>query len=263
MKCKKCKQEKPDACFQAKRAKKLCLLCDRCRQLADARCKKHIGKDPAAYRQKQKDWLKSENGLEYKQREQDANKTDEGRAHKAELQREWRQSENGIRYRESDEYKATKKREYDQMMSKPGAKTMHYVQVALSDATHGRHDGYFSTKIEKYTEFADLEDLKAFFSERWLPGMSWENHSHTGWNIGHRIAKDHFDFSNDEDVRRCWKKANLFPQWASENCSLRTDFPPEEQLLALRCCWPTNWNDILPSAEERKAMQERCWEKGM
>eukprot|EP00966_Prymnesium_polylepis_P144052 3325924-Prymnesium_polylepis.1 len=37
MKCKKCKKEKPDLCFQAKRSTKKCKMCDNCRSLADAR----------------------------------------------------------------------------------------------------------------------------------------------------------------------------------------------------------------------------------
>lgn len=264
MKCKKCKCEKGEECFRAKRAKKLCKLCDRCRNFADARGRKYVAKDPVGYRQKQKDWMLTEKAIESHRRDLAAQKTTEARAQKAELQRSWRQTDNGKKYLQSDGYKESKKREYEKLMSKPGAKTMHYVQVALSDATHGRHDGYYSTKIVQYTEFANLEDLKKFFSERWEDGMSWENHSHTGWNIGHRIAKDHYDFSNDEDVRRCWKKVNLFPQWATGaggNCSLKTKFPSEEELLALRCCWPTNWNDDLPSQAVRVEMEERCNKK--
>ena len=59
------------------------------------------------------------------------------------------------------------------------------------------------------------------------------------------------------EVRRCWKKMNLFPQaarGANGNLALRTKFPSRDELLRLRPCWPTAWNDVLPSAEELEVM---------
>ena len=55
-----------------------------------------------------------------------------------------------------------------------------------------------------------------------------------------------YDASNDEDVRRCWCKDNLFPQWADENNCLQTKLPPIAELLLLKHCWPTAWGDEVP-----------------
>tara|TARA_B110001450_G_C17515592_1_gene438315 strand:+ start:208 stop:855 length:648 start_codon:yes stop_codon:yes gene_type:complete len=209
----------------------------------------------------QKDWLKTTKGMEYKKREAVRADSDESRAHRAELQRKQRKSLTGQEYKQSQSYKDSKKREYDKMKEVPGAKAMHYIQVAIGDATKGRRGNHYSSKIEQWTEFDSLEDLRMFFSERFEEGMTWDNHSHTGWNIGHRIAKAHYNFANDEDVKRCWKKLNLFPQWATGengNCSLRTKFPREAELMALRSCWPTAWNDVLPTIEQRRAMERIC-----
>jgi len=61
------------------------------------------------------------------------------------------------------------------------------------------------------------------------------------WNIGHRIARDHFDPNNDEDMLRCWNPDNIFAQWGDENLKAKTKLPSEAELLKLKHCWPTAW----------------------
>lgn len=258
--CAKCNQEKPIERFIAKRTTKVCKLCDRCRDLSDARCKRYKEKNPEKLFQMQKAWKNTEKGLSYIKRQYEANKTIEKRAHLAHLARDWRKSDKGLLYQQSASLKASKRRQWDKTKTDPGAKLKSYIQVALCDAIDDRRDD-FSSKIERYTEFTSNEDVKRFFSSQFEPGMSWDNHSHQGWNIGHKIAKAHYDMSNEEDVRRCWKKDNLFPQWATGpngNCALRTKFPRYEELLNLRDCWPTNWNDVLPSPEVLLEMEQKC-----
>ena len=95
----------------------------------------------------------------------------------------------------------------------PGNKLVQYIQVAICGCLDGRRT--LSSKIEDNTEFKSTQEIMLHFSSQFEEGMTWEQHSHQGWNIGHRIAKNHYDFSIDEDLKRCWKSANLFPQWAT------------------------------------------------
>lgn len=262
-KCGKCANWKPIEDFRAKRSQKICKLCKRCRDFADARCKRYKEKNPQRLLKLQNDWKKTEKGVAYLQRDREAKKTDEARAHNAELARNWRRSEKGIEYSQSDSLKESKHKQWLKTKSDPGAKLKQYIQVALCDVIDGRRDD-FSSKVAKYTEFTSNEDVIDFFSSQFEPGMTWENHSHQGWNIGHKIAKAHFDMSNEEDVRRCWMKANLFPQWATGpdgNCALRTKFPSTDVMMQLRMCWPTSWNNTLPSPERLLELEQMCNKK--
>ncbi len=248
--CQKCKRSKPSQDFivATKRTSRESKKCKDCRA-------KNANNREAYWATKQR-YLNSETRKVYKET---VLHSDEWRAIHAEHQRKQRKTETHSKYLQSDAYKESRKRENKKMMTTPGAKAAHYVQVALSDATSGRRDD-FSTKLEKFTEFTSNKDVKKFLESQFEPGMSWENHTHQGWNIGHRIAQNHYNFELDEDVRRCWKKANLFPQWASGpggNLTLGVKFPPEPQLLQLRACWPTAWNDTLPSSSELRAMEKK------
>ena len=262
MKCPKCKIDCPVEQFQSKRTSKICKSCSVCRSKADIRGKRHVQKDPAGFRQKQKNWLATEKGVKYKSRSNEARKTDACRETARLKQAKRRSTPEYAEYLQSDSYKASKKREYERMKAIPGAKALHYVQVALSDALRTKCDS--SNRLLKFTEFSGFEDLKEHLEEQFEEGMTWQNHSHTGWNIGHRIAKAHYDLTCTEDIHRCWKRANLFPQWATGkggNCSLKTRFPDSAMLYALKDCWPTDWNGVLPSNIELKKMEEKCNQK--
>jgi len=263
MRCPKCKRELALEHFQAKRTSKICKQCGDCRAKADVRCARHKNKDPVAYRAKQIAWLKTEKGKEYKQRESDQNTTEDGRAHSRALYAIQKETSRHKLKIKSPAFKKKRKerhaREWEKTKASPGNKLVQYIQVAICGCLDGRRT--LSSKIEDNTEFKSTQEIMLHFSSQFEEGMTWEQHSHQGWNIGHRIAKNHYDFSIDEDLKRCWKSANLFPQWATGptgNCAMYTKFPPEEELLKLRHCWPTSWNDQLPSSDARRAMELKC-----
>lgn len=101
-----------------------------------------------------------------------------------------------------------------------------------------------SSTVSKWTEFTSASDIKSHFQNQFVGKMSWENYGlgDDKWNIGHRIARALYDHSNPEDVRRCWAKKNLFPQWQTENQSLGTRLPPPDELEALRSVHPNAWS---------------------
>ena len=59
------------------------------------------------------------------------------------------------------------------------------------------------------------EFLKEYLEKQFKPGMTWKNHSRTGWHIDHR---DPLDLAmTPEDIEKLSHYTNLRPMWATEN----------------------------------------------
>tara|TARA_B110001452_G_scaffold39385_1_gene30147 strand:- start:12131 stop:13009 length:879 start_codon:yes stop_codon:yes gene_type:complete len=112
-----------------------------------------------------------------------------------------------------------------------------------------------SESLYSFTEFNDASDLKEHLEERLAPGMTMENYG-TVWHVEHRIAKCWYANSK-EDVRRCWSKANIVPEFAKVNLQKSVkiidqfchDVGPDK--------WPMAWNGSIPTEAERKEMYRR------
>lgn len=165
-------------------------------------------------------------------------------------------------YRNSDRWKEMRAAEYERTHSDPGRNLEHNIGCKIGKMLNGTRQS--SETVMSFTEFEGRDDLMAHIESTFEHGMSFSNfgkHLVNGpivWNVGHRIARFHFDTSNQEDVRRCWMKQNLFAQWAKENLSAHAKFPDEEELLKLQASWPVAWNNKLPSRSERGRM-ENAW----
>lgn len=170
------------------------------------------------------------------------------------------------RYAETEAAYAPRKKElraleYERIHSDPGLHLEHGISVKIGKMLNGERGE--SETVMSHTEFSSREDMLAHFKSTFDTGMSFDNfgkHRVGGppvWNVGHRIARFHFDSNNPEDVRRCWMKQNLFAQWAQENISAKVKLPDEDELMRLRDSWPTSWNDKLPSRPERVCMERR------
>lgn len=64
-----------------------------------------------------------------------------------------------------------------------------------------------------------LAYLREYLAAQFAPGMSWQNHSRTGWHIDHRKPCVAFDLSDPRQQRTCFHYTNLQPLWARENMS--------------------------------------------
>ena len=62
-----------------------------------------------------------------------------------------------------------------------------------------------------------IEHFKSFLESKFLPGMSWENNTVTGWHIDHIRPCSSFDFSKQCDIEACFHYTNMQPMWASDN----------------------------------------------
>ena len=115
-------------------------------------------------------------------------------------------------------------------------------------------EGGVSGTVLSFTEFASDDDTRAFFEASFEPWMSWANYGthkkgaelESAWNIGHKIPRSAYDHSNEDDIRRCWSRMNLFAQDAKQNANASDRLPNSCVLLSLRPVWPLAWNDSLP-----------------
>ena len=115
--------------------------------------------------------------------------------------------------------------------------------------------------------FESNDDVKAHFEstmdKTW---MTWENYGvhvagngyKCNWNFGHKLPRAIFDQENTNDHSKCFSKLNLFAQDAKENIEMRARVSlTDEELLALRPCWPDAVMNDLKRLKMRIAMFQR------
>lgn len=84
-------------------------------------------------------------------------------------------------------------------------------------------DGLKSRKSSKsWKTFVDytIDDLVKHLESKFTKGMSWETHGLHGWHIDHIVPVSSFDFSKNEDIRKCWALSNLQPLWATTKIAM-------------------------------------------
>jgi len=62
-----------------------------------------------------------------------------------------------------------------------------------------------------------VEFLKQYLENQFKPGMTWQNHTVTGWHIDHIKPCTAFNLSDPEQQRECFHYTNLQPLWYDEN----------------------------------------------
>jgi len=64
-----------------------------------------------------------------------------------------------------------------------------------------------------------VPELKDYLEKTFRPGMDWNNWTHKGWHIDHKLAFKNFDLSIAEHLANACHFSNLQPLWAVENTS--------------------------------------------
>lgn len=62
-----------------------------------------------------------------------------------------------------------------------------------------------------------IEEFKKHIESKWQPGMTWDNYGKNGWHIDHIIPCYRFDFSKEDDIKKCFHYSNMQPLWALDN----------------------------------------------
>ena len=114
-----------------------------------------------------------------------------------------------------------------------------------------------SNTVKKYTEFKSANDLMSHMESLFEAGMTTTNHGKLKghWHVGHRIARCMYTGSTS-DMKKCWSKANVFPQWAVDNWRAGVKLPPDDVLIEMRPYWPDSWTH-LPTPMQRKVLETR------
>ena len=62
-----------------------------------------------------------------------------------------------------------------------------------------------------------ISELKFYLEGKFQDGMTWDNHSFTGWHLDHIIPLSFFDLTDREQLLQAVHYTNLQPMWAKEN----------------------------------------------
>ena len=79
--------------------------------------------------------------------------------------------------------------------------------------------------IKKYTKCGSavndlgcsVKELKKYLESKWELGMSWENHTRTGWHIDHIKPLSSFNLKDPSQLKEACHYTNLQPLWAEDN----------------------------------------------
>jgi hypothetical protein len=102
---------------------------------------------------------------------------------------------------------------YKNRISDPSFKILCRLRRRMYDALKG------NIKTEKSLELigCDPEDLKEYIENQFQQGMTWDNYGIKGWHLDHIIPCASFDFSSEDDQKKCFHYSNLQPLWWFDN----------------------------------------------
>lgn len=90
---------------------------------------------------------------------------------------------------------------------------------------------------KKRIRFIDLlgcsiEDFRKYMEMQFTKDMTWNNWGQFGWHVDHIIPVSSFNFTKEEDQRKCFHYTNLQPLWWKDNI-LKSNKIIEKQLILL------------------------------
>ena len=176
--------------------------------------------------------------------------------HSLEYQREWHKRPAGkAKIRRENKKKYTKMRNDPHLWLKEKIRLKVGFMMRKSMQEPQRTSGTMMT----YTEFEDAADVMRHFSMQFIGGMTISNHGNgiDQWSVGHEIPQAYYNPNDVDDLKRCWKKVNLFPQWHRENLRSNVKLPCEDRLRELIAmgCGPRVLRDGVLSEEERSRLE--------
>ena len=162
--------------------------------------KKYLQLDKVKVRQKK--YYQSDIGKEVKRR---YNQSAKGR----ENNKKWEE-----KYKKSEKGKAThNKYKKRRMETDPKIKIIHSVRTRLN--LFLRNNNIKKTNTTFKMVGCTPKFLKEYLEKKFKPGMSWQNHTKTGWHIDH--IKPLNKAKSPEAVKKLMHYTNLQPLWATEN----------------------------------------------
>lgn len=168
------------------------------------------------YREKNKEKIRERQKIAHK-KHYEANKEKIQAAHKVynELNKD------KIKKRTQEYYKINRRKILDRNESYHQNKLKSNTQYRLAYILRCRLRTALNKKYKAGHAVKDLgcsiTELKIYLESKFQTGMSWENHSQTGWHIDHIKPLSHFDLSDRDQFLQACHYTNLQPLWAKDN----------------------------------------------
>ena len=214
--CNKCGNELPETHEYFKKTPSkngMSLTCKKCTEIKSkeyrTKNKEKISKKKAEYNKKN-----AEKIAEYNKKYQEKNKHELSKKSK-----EYREKNKDHFLEEKRRRYATydKEKRNEGLRKKYNADIEYKLSVLCSSrikAAIGKNEQYGNCKE---LLGCDIAELKIYLESKFKKGMTWDNYNIKGWHIDHIMPCAAFDFSKEEDQRKCFHYTNMQPLWASEN----------------------------------------------
>ena len=184
------------------------------------------------------------------------------RKHVVEKEEEYRTSNAGRqslkrrkgKYYGSDKWRLAQDEENTRRRERYAESELVRINIQLSNVVARMVRGMRKTSrsLYSYTEFTDAADLMDHMSARLKGNMTTTNYGDV-WHIEHRVAKCWYA-NTEEDIRRCWSKANIAPEFGPDNLTKSIKIIDKYCNHIGPAHWPEAWGGVIPTAEERKLM---------
>jgi predicted ATP-dependent endonuclease of OLD family len=134
----------------------------------------------------------------------------------------WRDNKHILGPKNKARYEANSKR-YNKMHYKNYKRPKYYsdVEFRLKEVLSARirqalNHNYKSASTEELIG-CTIPELRQHLERQFTDGMSWDNHSITGWHIDHIRPCDSFDLTDPVQQKECFHHSNLQPLWYDDN----------------------------------------------
>ena len=182
---------------------------------------------------------------------------------------EYRQSEAGKAslkrrkqtYYGSDTWRAQQDRQNESRRRRYKEDELVRVNIQLTNVVGRMAHGLRRTSgtLYSFTEFEDADDLMSHLQSLFKDGMTVDNYGEV-WHIEHRVAKCWYS-NTEEDIRRCWSKKNIAPEFGHENLTKSIKSIDKYCNQAGPENWPVEWEGVLPCMDVRRDMEHAMWHK--
>jgi hypothetical protein len=124
-----------------------------------------------------------------------------------------------VRKKWQDGYRKTRNENRNKRYKEDAAyKLQRNISKTILDVLKKQGTSKFGNSVLNYLPYT-MKELREHIENQWVEGMSWENHSNTGWHIDHIMPQSKliYDSMEHPNFLKCWSLNNLQPMWADEN----------------------------------------------
>lgn len=219
-KCHMCLLEKEDSEFNKRRCNQ-CILCEKkWKKEWHQRNKKIISKRSKEYRKQNKKTIQQKKQVYYIKNKEKIDA--KNKLHRAE-NREYLNKKSNEYYHNNKKIIHQKRKTY--LQNNIQAKTKHSLRTRINLVLKGKIKSGSTIDLLG----CSIEFFLQYIESKFLPGMTWNNHTRNGWHIDHIIPCASFDLTDPEQQKKCFHYSNLQPLWAVDNLRKSDKVPDSEQ----------------------------------